>query len=76
VSSGNSNPSLPSRKLALDRRAIDTFGYLMVAGVWLERQIEAKSKGLGGRISALPKPAAGTSGLGLLTPNQSHPAQP
>jgi hypothetical protein len=76
MSLSNASPSLPSRKFALDRRAIDTFGCLMVAGIWLERQISVTSKSLTSRISysALPKPVARTPGLGPLILNRSHQA--
>jgi hypothetical protein len=48
--SSHNNP-FTSRKSSLDRRAIDTVGYLLVAAIWLERQIGGTSKPLTGLMA-------------------------
>jgi hypothetical protein len=40
----NVSPSLPRSRSALDHRAIDVAVRLLVAGIWLERQLENASR--------------------------------
>jgi hypothetical protein len=40
----NVSPSLPRSRSVLDHRAIDVAVRLLVAGIWLERQLENASR--------------------------------
>jgi len=44
MSASNINPSLQWSRSALDHRAIDVAARLLVAGIWLERQLENASR--------------------------------
>jgi hypothetical protein len=72
MSVSNRTPSLQWSRSALDHRAIDVAGQLLVAGIWLERQL-----GNAPKILTTFPPASGIYGLvakvsrvSALTPHQ------
>jgi hypothetical protein len=72
MSVSNTSPSLQWSRSALDHRAINVAGRLLVAGIWLERQLGNAPK----KLTTFP-PASGVHGLvakvsrvSALTPHQ------
>jgi hypothetical protein len=66
----NTSPSLQQSRSSLDHRGIDMAARLLVAGIWLERQIGNAPKRLSTSVAELGTsgPATKVSRFSLLTP--------